>query len=663
MTLKDLIMQTSFKKVSPEVRRVLHGYAAPYTPLQIKRFRRAFEMLREMKPEPNVMKLYVMHCNVNGFYDEETLETLRKDNPDIWEGAYSVVGTPWKDLLGMEIDAESQERLSLDAIVANCLYEMLYWGFEEERESLIDEEEDVEEDKTEENINEHVVIHTVENGVVSIYEGTNKIPDNYFMNFTGMETIVIPDSVTSIGENAFFGCNNLSKVVISDVTAWCNISFANSESNPLYHAKRLFFNKKEITELEIPNGVISISDYAFEGCEGITSVLIPSSVRIIGKNAFSDCFELSSVFCKKGVMIIDDDAFSCCRKLTAISIPGSVIVIGDSAFFRCEGLTSLMIPESVKSIGDRAFLDCSRLFTITVAQGNLIYDSREDCNAIIETNSNKLILGCNSTKIPKSVKSIGDYAFRGCAGLVSVVIPNTITNIGIQVFCGCDNLKSVVLPKSLTILKKDLFSGCSQLSSIVIPESVKLIESDVFSGCSSLVSIHIPQNVEEILPGQFAYCDNLVSVTVDCENPYFDSRDGCNAIIESKTNNLISGCNRSVIPNSVVELFDRAFANCSEMDTISIPSSVVRIGNSVFKWCYDLTEVEIPESVTLLGYGVFYGCNKLKSVIIRGNNAKLAYEAFEHCSAQTILVPRGTAEKYKEMLSQDVHGAIKEREY
>ena len=297
MTLKDLIMQTSFKKVSPEVRRVLHSYSKPYTPLLVERFRRAFEILRDMKPEANVMKLYVMHCNINGIYDEETIETLRKDNPDVREGAYCVIGTLWKDLLGMEIDARSYEKLSLEAIVANCLYEMIYWGFEEERVSLKDEEEDVEDDMTEENPNEHVVIHTIEHGVVSIFEGTTKIPDNYFRNSTKMETVVILDSVTSIGENAFFGCYNLSKVVISDVTAWCNISFGNSESNPLYHAKCLFLNNKEITELEIPNGVISISDYTFERCEGFTSVLIPSSVRIIGKKAFSDCSNLCSWEC------------------------------------------------------------------------------------------------------------------------------------------------------------------------------------------------------------------------------------------------------------------------------------------------------------------------------------------------------------------------------
>lgn len=126
-------MRTSFNKVSPEVRKVLHGYSTPYTPTILQRFRRAYKMLRDMTPKPNVMKLNVMHCNINGFYDEETLKMIQKEDPEAHEGAYTIVFTPWEDILGMEVSAWSHERLSLEAIVANCLYEMLYMGLEEER--------------------------------------------------------------------------------------------------------------------------------------------------------------------------------------------------------------------------------------------------------------------------------------------------------------------------------------------------------------------------------------------------------------------------------------------------------------------------------------------------------------------------------------------------
>lgn len=658
MTLKDMIMRTSFNKVSPEVRRLLHGYSIPYTPRLLNRYSRAFERLRNMEPEPNVMKLYVMHHNINGFYDEDTLKIIRKDNPDAWEGAYSVAGTPWKEILGMEIDARSEERLSLDAIVANCLYEMLFMGFEEERESLDDRNDEEDNDAVD---TKHVIIHKVKDGIATIFEGTTTIPSNYFRYMTGIETVIIPNSVTTIAKDAFYECRSISKVIISDIASWCKVSFGNSDSNPLRYAKQLFLNSEEITELTIPDGVTSISDYAFCGYMGLKSVTIPPSVRIIGKESFCNCSNLTLVSCEKGVIVLDDKAFERCSKLTTCDMPSSIKVIGEDAFYGCVRLSSLKIPKSVKIIDNGAFRDCSGLRTIEVDQDNPVYDSRDDCNAIIETSSDTMVLGCSSTNIPYGIKAIGDYAFRDCSSLVSVVVPNSVNYIGQQAFCNCGNLKSVILPNSLKELKESLFSCCYQLTSVVIPDSIKLIEGHVFSWCSSLVAIHIPREVAEIMPGQFEHCNNLVSITVDYENPFYDSRENCNAIIESKTNILIAGCNKSMIPGSVVELFDGAFSHCSTMDAISIPNSIIRIGDSVFEGCDNLCEIEIPESVKFLGYGVFYGCNNLKTIIICSVNTKPGYETFDGCPAQSILVPKGAVEQFKTILSSDAHDAIKEQ--
>jgi hypothetical protein len=225
--------------------------------------------------------------------------------------------------------------------------------------------------------------------------------------------------------------------------AWCNINFKDGESNPLNYAHHLYLNGNELTNLVTPNSVTSIGGYVFEGCSNLTSVTIPNSVTSIGKNAFRrcssltsltipnsvtnideatfrECYGLTSLTIPSSVTSIGDGAFKECIGLTSVNIPNSVMSIGESAFSGCSGLTSITIPNSVMSIGYFAFSDCSGLTSIVVENGNSNYDSRSNCNAIIETATNTLISGCKKTIIPNSVTSIGERAFDE-VGLTTVV--------------------------------------------------------------------------------------------------------------------------------------------------------------------------------------------------------------------------------------------------
>ena len=188
--------------------------------------------------------------------------------------------------------------------------------------------------------------------------------------------------------------------------------------------------------------------------------------------------------------------------------------IGNYAFSRCSSLTSVTIGNSVTSIGNDAFWGCSSLTSIKVETGNTKLDSRNDCNAIIETATNTLIAGCKNTTIPNSVTSIGNYAFSGCSSLTSVTIPNSVTSIGLSAFKGCSGLKSITIPNSVTSIGDSAFSGCSGLTSITIPNSVTSISDFAFSGCTRLTSITIPNSVTSI--GQYAFsgCSGLTSVTI-----------------------------------------------------------------------------------------------------------------------------------------------------
>ena len=314
-----------------------------------------------------------------------------------------------------------------------------------------------------------------------------------------IKEIIIPERVKRIGDFAFSGCIDLTSVTIPN-----SVKSIGDEA---------FYKCSSLTNITIPNRVKSIGDWAFCDCESLTSITIGNSVTSIGIRAFDKCSSLTSIIIPNSVTSIGYGAFSSCTGLTSVTIPDSVTSIGDSAFYGCTGLTSVTIPNSVTSIGGAAFRGCTGLTSILVNSDNSIYDSRDNCNAIIETKTNKLIAGCSNTLIPNSVTSIGDSAFRGCTGLTSITIPDSVTRIGNGAFYGCTGLTSVTIPNSVTSIGGAAFSECTGLTSITIPDSVTSIDG-AFSGCTSLTSITIPDSVTSIGDYAFRGCTGLTSVTI-----------------------------------------------------------------------------------------------------------------------------------------------------
>ena len=357
------------------------------------------------------------------------------------------------------------------------------------------------------------------NGTYSIRKGTKIICDwafgwSKFIGRRSLTSLVIPDSVTNIGDYAFSGCSSLSSVVIPDrVTSIGDCAFENCSSltdivipdGVTNIGKCAFEGCRSLTDIVIPDGVTSIGDCAFANCFSLTGIVIPDSVTGIGKFAFSGCSSLSSVVIPDSVSCIGSGAFKNCSSLSSLVIPDCVTSIGNYAFAYCKSLTDIVIPNSVTSIGDNAFRHCSSLSSLVIPEsvvnlnGNpfcrwdgglkclspyFIYDNK----VLFDKDKSKIIAfrdkNTTSYVIPDSVTRIGESAFRHCSSLSSLVIPDSVTSIGEYAFRHCSSLSSLVIPDSVTSIECYAFSGCESLSSIVIPDSVTSIGYHAFASCN-----------------------------------------------------------------------------------------------------------------------------------------------------------------------------------
>ena len=457
--------------------------------------------------------------------------------------------------------------------------------------------------------------------------------------------------------------------------------------------------KNDDSSIIIPDGVQKIGKQAFCDCTGLDDIVIPDSVVEIGKSAFEDCQYLTSITLSQNLMRICEYAFKYCIRLPFITLPNNVKKIGDGAFINCWEMTAITIPRSVKSVGSNLFGGSRKLCSIVVDSNNRYYDSRNNCNAIIETTTATLVAICSTTQIPDSVKVIGDCGFSWFLDSTSFVIPDNIIEIGDSAFESCEKLSSVVFPDSLKHIGRNAFKSCGVLSSVSLPESIISIGEEAFCFCrnlkrvnlpkglekigdgafshSGLVEVKIPKNVKEIGVNPFGGCSNLTSIMVDHENKVFDSRNNCQAIIETESNNLISACSKTLIPNGVRIIGKGAFDG-SNITAINIPDSVIEIGNYAFSDCYKLTSIVIPESVTKIGSDLFgWGTSQNmisitlpKNVMYFGtkeyfegsNSSGLTFKdimeiiggAFYVGNIETIYIPKGAKEKYKNVFPYDI---------
>lgn len=342
------------------------------------------------------------------------------------------------------------------------------------------------------------------------------------------------------------------------------------------------------------------------------------------------------------------------RVIKKVVISSGMIGIGNFAFENCSDLKSVEIPASVTSIGSAAFKDCSGLESMNIDEANTTYENPEGSNAIVEKSSKTLVAGCKNTKIPDDVKIIGAYAFCGCSDLKSIEIPDNVSEIQVAAFDDYSNLTAIHIPAGVDKIALGVFMGCSNLNSItidsanrsyespgnanaiidkgtmtllegsnntVIPEGVKRIWQNAFAERIHLKSITIPASVTSIVGMPFSDCDSLEEIKVDADNAIFDSRNNCNAIIESATNTLIAGCGKTVIPEGIETIGDSAFERVKTLTHVTIPKSVTEIRGYAFERCENLSTVNLQKGIQTIGYGAFTECVGLTNLIFCGTKA------------------------------------------
>ena len=366
-----------------------------------------------------------------------------------------------------------------------------------------------------------------------------------------VKNVVITEGVTTIGQYAFYGCDALESV-------------------------------------SLPESMLSFNNFAFQNCTSLESITIPDKVWSIGQAAFSDCTALTSVTISNASKLqsIADSTFEDCTSLTSVTIPSSATSIGERAFYGCKALTGITIPASVTSIGSYAFYGCSSLESVTIP----------------------------------GTKTIGESAFWGCTSLTSVTLSEGVTTIGESAFLSCNKLTSVTIPKSVKSIGKNAFSYCTGLTSLTISEGVETIDESAFSNCTGLTNVTIPDSVSSLAYFAFGGCTQLKEVT---------------------------------LPANIETIAGSTFEKCSGLESVTIPEKVKSIGTYAFYECTGLTSVTLSEGVTTIGESAFEECTSLPSITIPKSVKSIEKFAFWHCSSLKKVTYNGTETEWKNISGYD----------
>lgn len=533
-------------------------------------------------------------------------------------------------------------------------------------------------------------------------EHNDEIGEYTFSKCNALETVILPKSVTSVDDYAFYSCNQLAKIELPDDLTKIGES--------------AFFRCTSLVSIIIPEGVEILEDETFYLCEKMESVTLPNTLKEIQNYAFGCCSKLDNVVIPNGVSTIGSYIFYKCLNLTNLTFEGNVKTIYYNAFTGLgtpETPVTLTVPKKsyyeakIDSEGklyggyftivgmpsnNIDFADAS-VKAICIAKwdtdgdGELSIDEAADVKDIGEAfKENNAIKSLNDLVYFTGLTSIPSKAFNYCENLSSIVIPKNVSSFGeYQPLVGCSNLTSIkvdgenkwfdsrnncnaiiekntgvlvagckntVIPDGVTTIGTLAFCIVEDLATLRIPEGVKTIGVQAFYGCTGLKSIHVPSTLKDIGKEAFVNCLSLTDISVDSANPVFDSRDNCNAVIETATGTLVVGSNNTKIPAGVKHIGEAAFAAYVYMPSITIPEGIVSIGENAFWYCHGLTSVTLPSTIREIEEYAFEDCANLTAVYSNIEEPFVINEnVFTTYNTTTLYVPYLTKDKYNGLAS------------
>ena len=394
---------------------------------------------------------------------------------------------------------------------------------------------------------------------ISISDSVTSIGSDAFSSCTALVKINIPDSVTVIGSNAFNGCTSLSDVSLSknlqtlnygafqDCTSLVEIEipksleYANFDTNVYGGIVSAPFMGSSLKKIKFENGIKSIADCLFYGCNELFEVEIPDTISSIGYRSFGSCESLSKISIPDSVSKIGSHAFAGCNSLSSITLSKNIQTLGDYAFYGCNSLLAIEFPPLLTEIEDGMCYDCTSLVTV---------------------------------KMGDKVASIGNNAFQNCTSLKNITLAPETEYICSYAFSNCDALENIVIPDKVTAIYNNAFSDCDKLSSVTLSKTLRSIDSNAFNNCDSLTAIKIPDSVETIGERAFYDCEKLADV---------DMGNGVSKLY-SEAFRLCPALTKIVLSNNLTSIPEYAFADCTKLTDVTIYPGVTEIATNAFSY-------------------------------------------------------------------------------